>query len=75
MKTVATFSQAEEAHLLRAFLAGSGIEATIRDDVTATVDIGLSNSLRGVKVDVSDEDFPKASELIASAKAGEPEVG
>ena len=71
MKTVATFSRAEEAHLLRAFLAGSGIEATIRDDVTATVDIGLSNLQRGVKVDVADEDFRKAEELISAANTGE----
>ncbi len=64
MKQIASFTKADEAEMLRSFLEGSGIEATIRDDYTVTADWGLSNAVGGVKVDVADEDAERALALL-----------
>jgi hypothetical protein len=66
MKLVATFSNSDEANLLRAHLEGSGIAVFVRDDLTVSVDWGLSNAVGGVKVEVPDEDYNSAVELLAA---------
>jgi hypothetical protein len=69
MKTIAAFSKAEEAHLLRARLEGSGIAAYVRDEYMVTLDWMYSNAIGGVKVEVADEDYPAAVELLAAERA------
>jgi hypothetical protein len=71
MKTIAAFSQPIDAHLLIARLAGSGITAYARDEHMVTLDWLASNAVGGVKVDVADEDYPRALELLASPAADE----
>lgn len=66
MRTLASFSKAEDAHLLRARLEGSGIAAYVRDENMVSVDWLYSNAIGGVKVDVADEDFIAARELLAA---------
>lgn len=66
MKTIASFSQPMEAHLLRARLEASGITAYLRDEHTITLDWLYSNLIGGVKVDVGDEDYERAIELMES---------
>jgi hypothetical protein len=68
MKTIAAFTKAEDAHNLRAFLEGSGITAFVRDENTVGADPLYSNAVGGVKVDVEDEDFMRASDLYATTK-------
>jgi hypothetical protein len=66
MKTVATFSKPEDAHLLRAHLEGNGIAAFVRDDETVSTDWALSNAIGGVKVDVADEDQAAATAFVSA---------
>jgi hypothetical protein len=65
MKLVATFNDSGEAYLLRAHLEGSGLTVFVRDDHTVSGDLGLSNAFGGVKVEVPDEDYAAAVELLA----------
>jgi hypothetical protein len=67
MKLVASFEKPEQAHLLRAHLEGSGIAAFVRDEHTVSVDWRLSGAIGGVKVEVPDEDFAAARELIVTS--------
>lgn len=53
-----------DAYLLRARLEGSGITAYIRDENLVTLDWLYSNAVGGVKVDVMDEDYERALELL-----------
>lgn len=69
MTTVATCTKAEDAHLVRALLEGSGVTAYLRDELQISVDLGASLALGGIKVDVNDEDAARAHEIIASANA------
>lgn len=66
MKTVAAFSIPIDAHLLIARLKGNGIEAYARDENIVTMDWLISNAIGGVKVDVADEDYARALEIMAS---------
>ncbi|MFI5358153.1 MAG: DUF2007 domain-containing protein [Opitutales bacterium] len=66
MKTLASFNLPMDAYLLRARLEGSGITAYVRDENLITLDWLYSNAVGGVKVDVMDEDYEKALELLNS---------
>jgi Putative prokaryotic signal transducing protein len=73
MKTVAVYSKSEDAYLARSCLEGSGIEATVRDDLTASVYWLYANAIGGVKLDVADEDYDRAREVL-SLPAVEPGI-
>ncbi len=73
MKTLAAFSKPMDAHLLISRLAGNGIAAFLRDEHMVTLDWLASNAIGGVKVDVGDEDYARALELIAAGPAAESE--
>jgi hypothetical protein len=64
MKTVAAYSKPEEAYLAKTRLEASGINAAIRDDLTVSAYWLYSNAIGGVKVDVEDEDFARAREVL-----------
>jgi hypothetical protein len=64
VKTLASFSQPMGAYLLRARLEGNGIAAFVRDENTIGLDWFYSNAVGGVKIDVSDEDYERALQLL-----------
>ncbi len=64
MKTIATFMNAHEAHLLRIKLEDSGIPAIVCDEITAGTVPHLTIAIGGIKVQVSDEDFGKAQAVL-----------
>jgi hypothetical protein len=66
MKTLASFNQPMDAHLLRARLEGSGIAAYLRDENMITLDWLSANAVGGIKVDVADEDYEKALDEMES---------
>lgn len=66
MKTLAAFTAPMDAHLLIARLQGSGINAYARDEHMVTLDWAASNAVGGVKVDVADEDYERALEIMSS---------
>jgi hypothetical protein len=70
MKTLVTYGDPMEAQLLRARLEGSGIVAHVFDENTATL---ASYAIGGVRVEVADEDYERAMELLlddSPTKAG-----
>ena len=63
MKIVAAYPTLDEAYLAKSRLEGSGIHAGIRNEFTAST-YWLFSSLAGVKVEVEDEDFDRAREVL-----------
>lgn len=53
-----------DAYLLRARLESSGITSYIRDENLITLDWLYSNAVGGVKVDVMDEDYEEALQIL-----------
>ena len=74
MKTVATCSKAEEAHLVRTRLEAAGLRAFVQDESLVQMDWLYSNAIGGVRVQVADEDF-EAAQAFLSADAGEGASG
>ncbi len=68
MKTVGTFPEAQQAYVMCSYLQSFGIAAHVRDAATITLKHKLSLALGGVKVEVADEDFAAAKELLAQIK-------
>ncbi len=65
MQTVASFTEPVEAHLLRTRLEAAGIEAYLRDENLVGL-VWLHPGVGGgVKVDVADEDYERALEVLA----------
>ncbi len=64
MKTVAAYDTPMEAHLARAKLEGSGIDAELRDENFVTFNWLGSYAVGGVRVQVPDGDVPVAREIL-----------
>ncbi len=64
MITIATFSKPEEAHLLRMRLEAGGIPAFVQDENTVQMNWLYSNAIGGVRVQINEEDVPKAKEVL-----------
>jgi hypothetical protein len=67
MITLTSFTKAEDAHMARARLEGSGIDAWVTDDLTVNVHPFLSNAIGGVKVQVLEADVSRAREVLGLA--------
>lgn len=67
MITIATFEKAEEAHLARSILEGSGIYAYVEGDLVVTVAWYLSSAIGGVKLQVMPEDAEDARDVLREA--------
>jgi hypothetical protein len=64
MKTVATFSWLDEAYLTKARLEGNGVRAYIPDELTVSTRPLLGNALGGVRVQVEDEEYERARQIL-----------
>jgi len=73
MKTIARFGKAEDAHLCRMHLGAAGISAFVQDENMAQFEQPWSEGAGGVAVEVNDEDFATATELLASDKGVPPD--
>ena len=62
MVTIASFQNAENAHLFRAFLNGRGLEATVLDENTVQAAWYYSGAIGGVRVVAADDDREEARE-------------
>lgn len=65
MKTIAAFSTPAEAHVVLTRLQSAGIRAAIRDEFTVTFDWFMSNAIGGVKIEVPEDDFEAALQILA----------
>ena len=66
MKTIATFSKPEEAHLFRTRLEAAGIAAFVQDEHLIQMDWLYSNALGGVRIQVPDQEVEAAREFLAA---------
>ena len=64
MTTIARFSKPEEAHLLRTRLEAGGIAAYVQDEHMVQMDWLYSNAIRGVRVQVADDDLDGAYSIL-----------
>jgi Putative prokaryotic signal transducing protein len=64
MKTVATFSWLDEAYVARATLEGNGMRAYIPDELTVSTRPLLGNAIGGVRVQVEDEEYERARQIL-----------
>ena len=64
MKTIAHLSTVEEAHLLRAVLAESGIEAFVQDENLGGSFLGTSSAFSDVRLQVPDEQEELARPVV-----------
>ncbi len=68
MPIIATYTKMEDAHLAVSKLQGSGVEAWLRDEATTNLYWFYSNAIGGVKVEVAEEDFERAHEVLELPK-------
>lgn len=72
MPIIATYSKLEDAHLAISLLEGNGIEAYLRDENMAGLNWFYSHAIGGVRLEVAEEDFERAVEVLELPKeAGE----
>jgi hypothetical protein len=64
MIDIATFSKPEEAHLLRMRLEAGGVAARIQDENMVQVNWLYSDAIGGVRVQVSEDDLPRALDIL-----------
>jgi len=64
MKPVATFSWLDEAYIARATLEGHGVQAYIPDELTVSTRPLIGNALGGVRVQVEDEEYERALQIL-----------
>ena len=64
MVTIARFSKAEDAHLLRMRLEAGGIPAFVQDEHLVQVIWFYSDAIGGIRVQVAEEDVAKARKLM-----------
>jgi hypothetical protein len=62
--TIATYFQHSEALLARMRLESSGIECILIDEHLCRIDWGLAPALGGIKLQVREEDAPRAAEIL-----------
>jgi hypothetical protein len=68
MPIIASYTKMEDAHLAVSKLAGSGVDAWLRDEATANLYWLYSNAIGGVKVEVAPEDLERAREVLELPK-------
>ncbi len=64
--TVATFWQSEDAHLARIRLEDHDIPCVILDEQMGALGTFLASMIGGIKVQVPEEDVPRATQLLES---------
>lgn len=60
-KTIISFTQAYEAHIVKGYLESEGIETIIRDELTAQI---YSNAIGGIRLDVRESDYATGISLL-----------
>jgi len=63
--TVAAFWSPIEANLAKNQLEAAGVPVAIADEMTAVVNWGLTNAIRGIKLQVRRRDFERAEAALA----------
>ena len=64
MITIARFEKPEDAHLVRMRLENGGVPAFLQDENTIQIQFLYSNALGGVRLQIADEDYDRAREIL-----------
>lgn len=72
--TIAYFTDAIEANIIKGRLAAEGVRVNIADQHYITMNWFLSNALGGVKLQVFQDDVPKAKRILKDLQQGEYEI-
>lgn len=72
MPVIATYTHPDDAYLAVSKLAGSGVEAWLRDESTASLYWLYSDAIGGVKIEVADADVARAREILELPKEPSP---
>ena len=64
MKTIASYSNLEDAFLARSRLEGSGVDSYLPDELSATNSPAQLQILGGIRLQVQDEDFDRACAVL-----------
>jgi len=62
--TILSFTYPHEAHLAKTKLESEGFEVMIKDELTVQVDNFYSNAIGGVKLQVSENDYDRALQVL-----------
>jgi hypothetical protein len=65
--TIVSFTFPHEAYVITAKLESEGIRVNLKDELTTQVNNFYSNAIGGVKVQVSEDDYSKAREILIEA--------
>lgn len=71
LRQVASYSKPDDAYLAASFLEGNGLSPNIRDGHTIGVDWFYSQAIGGVKLEVPEDEYEKAIELLELPSASE----
>jgi len=71
MRVVARYQKADDAYLAASVLEGSGLSPHIRDGHTIGVDWFYSQAIGGVKLEVPEDEYEEAVELLGLPPVGE----
>jgi hypothetical protein len=74
LKTIATFTNPLEAHIVRGRLQAEGIESYVAHEHHIWANWFLSMALGGVKLQVRTEDVKRAGEILRHERAGDYEA-
>lgn len=72
--TIISFTYPHEAYVITAKLKSEGIEVNLKDELTTQVNNFYSNAIGGVKVQVREEDLPRAQEILIEADLLKEEI-
>lgn len=73
MITLARFEKPEEAHLVRMRLEAGGVPAFLQDENSIQVQWMYSAALGGVRLQIAEEDFEQAKEILEAPAIPEAE--
>ncbi len=65
--TIKALMQPQEAHIVKTKLESEGIVVILKDELTAQVANHVFNAIDGVKLQVQEHDFQKATQLLAES--------
>lgn len=68
MKTLKIYQYSHEAHIDLSLLESEEIQAFLKDENMASINPIYSNAIGGIKLQVREEDYEKALEIINSQK-------
>lgn len=62
--TISSYEQSHQAHVVKTYLESEGISVYLKDEITSQVTTGYGAAIGGVKLQIPQEQYEKAFELL-----------